>query len=73
MSFAVGERGSFKMEFMNMLNSKGPRMEPWGTPDVTVAKSEAIPSRTTLCFCPARYSVNQFRKGPEMSMLHGQG
>ncbi len=25
----------FEMESMKMMKSKGPRMEPWGTPDVT--------------------------------------
>ena len=37
------------IEFMAMLNRRGPRMEPWGTPGVTGALSEVIPSRTTSC------------------------
>ena len=61
------------MEFMNMLNSKGPRMEPWGTPDVTGAKSEAIPSRTTLCFHQSSKIVFEpVQEGPRDTNV-GQG
>ena len=34
---------------MKILKSRGPRMEPWGTPDVTGVGSEMDPSKTTLC------------------------
>jgi len=34
-------------EFMKILNIRGPRMEPWGTPEVTGTRSEVVPSSTT--------------------------
>ena len=46
---APGESGRLVIEFMAMLSRRGPRMEPWGTPEVTGAWSEVVPSRTTHC------------------------
>ena len=48
------ERGSFEMESITMLKSKGPRIEPCGTPEVTLISLEVVPSSTTLCFLPER-------------------
>ena len=42
------ERGRVEIEFMKMLKRSGPRMEPCGTPDVTCAALEQVPSRTTF-------------------------
>ena len=34
MSLVLSESGTFVNEFMNMMKSRGPSMEPWGTPEV---------------------------------------
>ena len=34
-------------ESMNSMNSSGPRIEPWGTPEVTLKGVDDAPSRTT--------------------------
>ena len=46
--------GTLEMEFMKILKSKGPRMEPWGTPDVTGVGSNVVPSKTTFCSLSVR-------------------
>ena len=33
---------------MKIINSRDPRIEPWGTPEVTRQGVEDAPSRTTL-------------------------
>jgi hypothetical protein len=36
-----------------MLNSRGPKVEPWGTPDLTVKENESVPEiRTEECLLP---------------------
>ena len=35
--------------FMNKTKSKGPKMDPWGTPDRTGFEEDLTPSNTTLC------------------------
>ena len=35
--------------FINRTNSKGPKMDPWGTPDRTDFEEDLTPSNTTLC------------------------
>ena len=35
----------------------GPRVEPWGTPELTFAYVECWPFRTTVCFLPFRKLV----------------
>ncbi len=47
------------MESMKIMKSNGPRMEPWGTPEVTGVGGEDEPSRTTLCSLPNRYVVGE--------------
>lgn len=42
------------MGFITILKSNGPRMEPCGTPEVTLAGLEVVPSSTTLCCLPER-------------------
>ena len=45
---ALLESWSFDIEFITILKSRGPRIEPWGTPDITSARVEAVASRTVL-------------------------
>ncbi len=37
------------MESMTILKKSGPNIDPWGTLEVTLASSKAVPSRTTHC------------------------
>ena len=37
--------------FMNKTKSKGPKMDPWGTPDRTGFEEDLTPSNTTLQLC----------------------
>jgi hypothetical protein len=41
---------SFSMSLMNNRNKKGPRVDHWGTPALTVFHLEKYPSIFTLCF-----------------------
>ena len=41
---------------MKIMNNKGPKIDPWGTPLITAVNLEHIPLITTLCSLP----VNQF-------------
>ncbi len=47
--------------FMYMINSKGPRMEPCGTPDVIVSDSDLFWLIWTYCFLSVKYDVNQHK------------
>ena len=42
------------MSFLNKMNKRGPRIEPWGTPDLTGRASEVTPPITTCCVQPWR-------------------
>ena len=37
------------ISFINRMNKSGPRIEPWGTPDLTGRASGATPPITTFC------------------------
>ena len=39
---------TFGRSFINKTNSKGPKIDPWGTPDVL---EESCVSATVLCNC----------------------
>ncbi len=41
-------------------------MDPWGTPEETLASSQEVPSRTTRCCRLERYSWVQSKRGPEI-------
>ena len=49
-SLAPGDRFRLVIEFMKIMNNREPKMEPWGTLEVTGENEEEKPSRTTLCF-----------------------
>ena len=51
---------------MYNMKKRGPRIEPWGTPAVTLAQGENEFDKTTLCFRPDRYEMNQLRRLPLM-------
>ena len=40
--------------FMNRTKSKGPKMDPWGTPDRTGFAEDLTPFNTTRCLCSQR-------------------
>ena len=66
------ESGSWQMESMNMMYSRGPSMEPWGTPEVTLVKFDAKLSKTTCCLS-VRYFANHFRREPDIPLLQEGG
>ena len=45
----LGESGSPVSESMIYNAEEGPRIEPWGTPELTEQEAEVSPSRTTRC------------------------
>ena len=49
-SFAFRERGDLRMESIKIMKSSEPKIEPWGTPDVTWLRGDETPSRTTLWY-----------------------
>ena len=64
LQYAMSSAYMLRLEFLEMdallmvstdgTKSSGLRMDPRGTLDVTIAVSEEIPSRTTLCFLSVR-------------------
>ena len=47
-------------------NSKGPNTVPWGTPEVTWARLERLPSYTTDCERFVKNDSVQLDKGPRI-------
>ena len=45
---------------------RGPKIEPWGTPQVISRSGEPTPSRITDCLREDRYDENQLLAGPLM-------
>ena len=45
-------------------NEVGPKIEPWGTPEVTVTQSDSKLLSTTLWNRPHKYESNQDNKLP---------
>ncbi|KAH3877045.1 hypothetical protein DPMN_000900 [Dreissena polymorpha] len=39
----------------------GPRIEPWGTPQVILALEEKVPETSTSWFLSDKYDLNQFK------------
>ena len=52
--------------FIYRRKSKGARTVPWGTPDVTEADIDDLPSQITICCLPSKSDVNQFNNGPRI-------
>ena len=50
------------MSLTKSKNSKGPKIDPCGTPDVTGRKSDNSLSITTRCLLPDKYDLNQANK-----------
>ena len=48
-TLAPKERGRSEIEFIKIINRRGPRMEPWGTPEGAATRLEDSPSKTTHC------------------------
>ena len=49
---------------INIRKKRGPRIDLWGTPALTLAHEEYWPFKTTLCFLASRKSITKFNKLP---------
>ena len=47
MRWQSADRGILEIEFIKMLNMRGPKIDPCGTPEVTGVVVDDLPSRTT--------------------------
>ena len=56
----------FGISFTWMRNKIGPRIVPWGTPDVTADQLEYVPRIPTLCCLFVRNCLNHNNKGPSI-------
>ena len=45
-----------------MINSRGPSLDPWGTPALISNKLDLTPSITVHCFLFDKYDVNNWRQ-----------
>ena len=54
------------MSLIWIMNNNGPKMDPWGTPDVTVIQSEEQSSMMTCCSLPIRNEQIQFKRQPRI-------
>ena len=62
-NFAFDDKPS-AISFIYIKNSRGPSMEPWGTPALTSAQEEVWPLSTTLYF--VKKLDNGFERLPDM-------
>ena len=51
---------------MKIENNKGPRIEPWGSPELASLRVDDSPLRTTLCFL--QKDNQRSRRGPGTSL-----
>ena len=63
------------ISLINRTNKRGPKIEPWGTPDLTGRVLEVTPPIKTCCcllckYTPLAYSINQFNKYCISSSFH---
>ena len=65
----VGETTSGR-SFIKITKNKGPKRDPWDTPEGIGCQSELFPSITTLCSQFGKYSLHQFKRQPETLKLH---
>ena len=59
----------FVKSFMNNLNRRGDKHEPWGDPTLTDAKSDSIEPTLTFCFLFARKLVNSLISLPRTPFI----
>ena len=52
--------------FTYIRNSKGPKTDPWGTPQVVGWSVDRVPLQITLCWWLVRYEENQSSSVPEI-------
>ena len=54
---------------MYMRKSKGPKIDPWGTPHTSSAGSDKVESTSTIKLLFVRYDLNQAIVGSEISKI----
>ena len=59
----------FSKSLKNIKNNGGPRIDPWGTPQVMFKSFESQFSTTQKCFLLKRLSANQLRESPVIPKL----
>ena len=57
---------SFSRSFIYIRNNRGPKTEPWGTPDSIWRKSEYEPFTATRCLRFVKYEESTFTREPEI-------
>jgi len=50
----VPHKGIELISLIKIMNKRGPRMEPWGTPDSKGRLCDVVPFRTTACVLSVR-------------------
>ena len=58
----ISDSMSWTMSLMNIMNSKGPRREPWGTLALVSIIMDVSQSITTHCFLSLKYDLNKSRR-----------
>ena len=66
--FGTRGKGRSEIEFIKIINRRGPRMEPWGTPDGAATRLKDSPSKATHCLL-VRQSKNHCSKRPDIPVL----
>ena len=49
------------------MKRRGPKIEPWGTPEITGCHEENEPFKDTLCLCVVKKRLNHTNKAPPTS------
>ena len=64
-SLVLEDKPSTKL-LIYIKNNSGPRMEPWGTPALTLVLEEDCPFNTTLCLLFVKKCFKAFNKLPDI-------